>query len=168
MKILETALQHVNQPIVSVRVSRHQKEAVAKHKVSCIADQALDHLVVVEIHANPKPRSYRGILMKVQSLVTFITVEGLDEEHSLGILRRDLFNCLCPQKLQPYRLKGMLIVLQQFFNRPQFARLRSPPESPLFEPDDNFVGTFWFWSPFTGLRSYEARFGGLRSYCLIL
>src|ERR1700684_1800588 len=94
MKILETALQNIDQLIVPIRIRRPQKEPILQHKVPRIADDPLDHLAIVEINPNPEPWNDRRMFVKMQGIMAKIAIEGLHEEHRLGVLRWNLFNFL--------------------------------------------------------------------------
>jgi hypothetical protein len=76
----------------------------------------------------------------MKSPMAKIPVEGLDEEDSLSILGGHIFHSLGVQQLQPNRIKRIhRIVTQQLIDRPQLARLRSPPDSVVLIPDNDAI-----------------------------
>lgn len=166
MKVLESALQNIDQLVISIRVRRSEKEAVLQDEVPSIADNAFDHLVVIEVHSNPQSRGNRSVLVEVKRLVVKIAIEGLDEEHRLGVLRRNLLHRVRIQQRQTDGVQGILrIISKKLLDRAKLIDLCQSANRPIFKPDDDLIGPVRNRSV---LRSYEARFGGLRSYCLIL
>jgi len=80
------------------------------------------------------------MLMKMKRSVTKISIEGLDEEDSLRVLGRDIFHGPGIQQLQPNGIKRVhRIVAQQLIDRPQFARLRQPPDGMILIPDNDAI-----------------------------
>jgi hypothetical protein len=107
MEVLESALENIDQRIVSVRIGRPQEEARLEHKVPRITDNSFDHLSVVEIDAHPQPRHDGSMLVKVKSPVAKIAIEGLDEEDGLGIAGRNILYGVRVKQLQPYGVQGI-------------------------------------------------------------
>src|SRR5215472_1863649 len=115
MKVLEATLLHVNEPVISVRIGRHEEEAFLKHKVPSVADDPLDHLVIVEIDPHPQSRNDRSILVEMKRAMTPVAVERLDEEHCLGRLRRNVFHPIRIQSSEPNRVQGRRVTVSQQF-----------------------------------------------------
>jgi len=168
MEILQTGLQHIDQPVVSIGIRRPQKKARLQHKILGIADNPFNHLAVIEVHPHPQTRDDRCMFMKMKSSMAKISVKSFDEEDSLGILGGNIFHGPGIQQLQSNGIKWIDgIVLQQLLNRPQLLRFSQPPHSMAFIPDDNTI-TIRRLFVAALLRSYDAWFRGDRSYCLIL
>lgn len=53
VKVLQPALVDIHQPVISVRVCRNQEESALENEIARIADNALDHLIIVEVDAHP-------------------------------------------------------------------------------------------------------------------
>jgi hypothetical protein len=167
MKILQPALQNIDKLIVSIRISGPQEKTILQHKIPRIADEPLDHLAIVEINPHPKSRNDRRMFMKMQGSMAKISIEGLDEEHRLGILRRNLLHPLRIQQLKPNRIQRILgIVPQQLIDRPQLADLGGPTNRPVIiaNNDPVLIGRLCRLC----LGRYARSRGGDRSYCLIL
>src|ERR1700733_7231389 len=92
VEILQPSLQHIDQSIISIGIRRPQKEARLQHKILSIADDSFNHLAIVEVHPYPQTRHGRRMLMKMQCSVAKVSIEGLDEEDRLGVLRRHIFD----------------------------------------------------------------------------
>lgn len=91
MEVLEAALKNVDERVISIWIGRSQEETRLEHEVPSVADDALDHLAVVEVDAHPQARYDRRMLVKVESPVAQIAVEGFDEKNGLRILGGDIF-----------------------------------------------------------------------------
>src|SRR5579875_4170965 len=85
MEVLEAALEHIHQRVVPVRVRRPQKEPISQHEVLRVADDSLNHLVVIEKDPHPQARHCRSMFMEVQCTMAKVSIECLDEEDGLGI-----------------------------------------------------------------------------------
>jgi hypothetical protein len=92
MEVLEAALEDVDQSIISIGIGRPQKETRLEHEVPGVADDAFDHLSVIEVDAHPQTRYDGRMLVKVESPVAQIAIEGLDEEDGLRILGGYIFH----------------------------------------------------------------------------
>jgi hypothetical protein len=119
MEVLEPGLEHIDQPVVSIRVRRPQKKASLQHKVSGIADDSFNHLAIVEVNSHPETRHRRRMFMKMQCPVAKVSIEGLDEKDRLRVLRRHIFHGVGIQQPQSNRIKRIdRVVSQQLFDRP--------------------------------------------------
>lgn len=92
MEILQARFIDIGQLIISVGIGRDEEETILQDKVAGIADNAFDHLAVVEVDPHPETGNNWRILMKMKRLMPYIAIEGLYKEDCLGALRRNLFN----------------------------------------------------------------------------
>ena len=142
VEVLEPTLQNIDQLVIPIRVRGPQEEPILQHEVPRIADEPLDHLAVIEVDPHPKPGHDRRMLMKMQGPMAKVSIEGLDEEHGLRILRGNLFDLLCVQKLKSNRIEGILrIVPQQLIDRSKLAHLREASNCPIFITNNDPVRT---------------------------
>jgi hypothetical protein len=86
MKVLEAALEDIDQLVVSVRIGRAKKEACLENEIARIADDSFDHLAIVKVDAHPEAGHDRSVFVEVESSVAKIAVEGFDEEDCLRVL----------------------------------------------------------------------------------
>ena len=169
MEVLQAALIHVHEPVVSVRVSWNQEETVLKDKITGVADDALDHLVIVKMHSYPETRNNGCILMEVKRLMTDIPVERLDEKHRLSVAGRDLFDLARIDQAKPERVqRRMRIVAQQLLDRSKFIDQCRTADRAVLKPNNDTVNTLGRRSRYRSDLSGYARSCGDRSYCLIL
>jgi len=70
VEVLEAAFENVDQRVISIWVGRPQEETRLEHEISSIADDAFDHLAVIEVDAHPEARHDGSMLVKVKSPVT--------------------------------------------------------------------------------------------------
>ena len=140
MEILQPSLEHIHKSVVSIRIRRPQKETRLQHEILGIADNPFNHLAVIEINPDPKSRDSRRMFMKVKGSMTKIPIEGLDEEHRLGFLRRHIFDSVRIQQLQPNRIKRIhRVIPQQLLDRPKLTRLNHSSNGMILVPDNNTV-----------------------------
>jgi hypothetical protein len=172
VEVLETTLENIDERVISIWIGGSQEEARLEHEVPGVADNAFDHLPVVEVDAHPEARHDGRMLVKVKSPVAQIPIEGLDEEDRLRILGGDILHDVRVQKLQPDRVQGIDgIVAEKLFNRTKLLGFRETANCMVFIADDDTirVGRFFFGDLGSGLGLYDAwLFRGDRSYCLIL
>jgi hypothetical protein len=81
------------------------------------------------------------MLVKVESPVAQIAIEGLDEKDGLRIFGGDILNDVRVQKLQPDRVQGIDgIVAQKLFDRTKLVGFREPANGVVLVADDDSIG----------------------------
>lgn len=112
------------------------------------------------------------MFVKVESPVTQIAIEGLDEKDGLRILGGDILHDVRVQELQPDRVQRIDgIIAQKLFDRTKLLGLRETANGMVLVADDDSIRVGWlfFGDLGSGLGPYDAwLFRGDRSYCLIL
>src|SRR5665213_281905 len=86
MKSFKPTLEHIDQHVIAIRIGGHQEEPILQYKVRSIADNSLNHLVVVEINPHPEPLHHRCMFMKMQGSVLQVSLKRLDEKDRLRVL----------------------------------------------------------------------------------
>jgi len=86
MEVLQAALEDIDQLVVSVGIGRPKEEALLEHEIPRVTDDPFDHLAIVEVDAYPKARHDGRMFVEVESSVSQVAIEGLDEEDCLRIL----------------------------------------------------------------------------------
>jgi hypothetical protein len=105
VEVLETPFENIDERVISIWIGRSQEEARLKHEVPGVADDAFDHLSVVEVDSHPQTRHDGRMLVKVKSPVTQIAIEGFNKKDGLRILGGNILHNIRVQELQPYRVQ---------------------------------------------------------------
>jgi hypothetical protein len=92
MEVLQAALEDIDQLVVSIGIGRPKKETLLEHEIPGIADDSFDHFAVVEVDAYPQARHDGCMFVEVESSVSQIAIEGLDEEDRLRVLGGDVLH----------------------------------------------------------------------------
>ena len=140
VKVLQAALVDVHKPVVAVRISRNKEKAVLKDKVTRVADNALDHLVILKVNPHPQPRNDWRVLVEVKRFVTNISVKGLDEENGLRLSSGDLLHFAGINQVEPNCIeRGMRIVTEELFDRAQLTDLSRAANGAVIESDHDTI-----------------------------
>ena len=82
------------------------------------------------------------MFMKMQGIMTKVAIEGLDEEHRLGVFSRDFLHRLRIEQSKPNGIKRILrIIPQKLIDRSKLVNLCEPSDRPIFITNYDPVGT---------------------------
>jgi hypothetical protein len=138
MKVFKPALQDVDELVISIRIGRHQEKSRLEHKIPRIADNALDHLSVVEINPHPQALNDRRMFMKMKRPMPQVPIKRLYEKDGFGVLRRHILHGSRVQQPQPNRIQRILqVVAQKLLYRPKLTRLCKPADCMILVPNYN-------------------------------
>jgi hypothetical protein len=84
LKIFQTALEHIHQPVVAAGIGGNQQKAGVENVVAGIENDAFHYLVILKLDAHPQAGHHRRVVVKVQRVVGVVAVEGPDQEDGLG------------------------------------------------------------------------------------
>ncbi len=88
-KIREAFLDHIDQPVIALRIRWNHEEPRMADEAATIADKTFDHLSIAKYDPYPKAVKRWDVIVEAQVLMRFAG-KGFDKEHTFRTNERNL------------------------------------------------------------------------------
>src|SRR6185437_8916285 len=99
LEVRQLVLEHIDQPVVALRIDGGHVEPRMKHEGRVVRDQPFDNLTVLEGRAHPEAIRSRKMVVKAEVVVR-LPLKRFDEEDGFDTTKRHCLHDRGPQRLK--------------------------------------------------------------------